>query len=204
MLNADALGDINTLYSIIFRMTFKSQASNWEFEKFCRIVGAIVVLHEPLCLEDLSALLDLRQTPTSAPVDVVNFVRRLRTVLVAGTGEIINSKTIPRLHKSFFEFITSQHVDPRFRIDSRDADGDIAVKCLLQFRNHGMTGGQPSSAGSLPGSLRYAFRFWSLHLREAAGTIPSIITQDTCSLTQTELHQLLQRSSNDERLHPLH
>jgi hypothetical protein len=60
------------------------------------------------------ALLDLRRTSASDTIDILHFTTNLRTVLVAGTGEITKD-TIPlRLRKSVVEFITS---DEEFRID---------------------------------------------------------------------------------------
>lgn len=120
LLNTEVMTDVTTLYNIILQLTYPASSSEWEFQKFRRIVGAIVVLREPLSLADLGSLLDLRRTPTSTPVDIVNFVRRLRTLLAAGT-DAITPQTIPRLHKSFFEFITSEGIDDRFRIDQEDA-----------------------------------------------------------------------------------
>lgn len=120
LLNTEVMTDVTTLYNIILQLTYPASSSEWEFEKFRRIVGAIVVLREPMSLADLGSLLDLRRSPKSSPVDMVNFVRRLRTLLAAGT-DAITPQTIPRLHKSFFEFITSGHVDDRFRIDQEGA-----------------------------------------------------------------------------------
>ncbi|KAG6887674.1 hypothetical protein C0995_013626 [Termitomyces sp. Mi166 len=120
-LNSKGMVDINTSYGFIILTTYKNQISDtresqWAYATFRRLVGAIVVLYEPLSLNDLSKILDLRQTPSSPAVDVIQFIKRLRTVLVAGAG-IIRGQTIPRLHKSFFEFITSDRVEAQFRVD---------------------------------------------------------------------------------------
>jgi hypothetical protein len=111
----------------------------WEYERFRWIVGFIIGLKEPLTIGDLSGLLDLRETPDSDPVDMIHFVTNLRTVLVAGTENVSND-TIPRLHKSFVEYITSKRADPQFRIDVPVVDGRIATKCLRlvsRLRNAG-------------------------------------------------------------------
>jgi len=142
-LTDEAFEDINALYGLILRVTHNKHATDWDLEVFRRIVGAIIVLREPLCLADLVELLDLRQTPSSRRVDLVNFVRRLRTVLVAGAGAV-DGKTVPRLHKSFFEFITSPdafvakdghpYIDSRFHVDPGLAEAQIGLRCLHQFR----------------------------------------------------------------------
>ncbi|KAG6907799.1 hypothetical protein DXG01_007338 [Tephrocybe rancida] len=205
MLDTGTLGDINTLYSIILRETYKTTSNGWEFMKFRRIVGAIVDLCEPLCLEDLGALLGLRQTPSSSPVDIVTFVRRLRTVLVAGTGAI-DKATIPRLHKSFYEFITSQHADSRFRVDLEGTNGELAVCCLLQFKSaHLTTACQPWLISTLPAPFRYAFRFWLIHLRKRVGeSAAGVMMMKNLSLTREDCHDLLKTTGNHRSPDPVH
>ena len=63
------------------------------------IVGCIIVLKEPLSLFSISQLLQINSE------DVVHAVRSLRTLLITGV-EDVTGESIPRLHKSFFEFIT--------------------------------------------------------------------------------------------------
>jgi len=190
-LTGEALQDINTLYGLILRVTHPKHATDWDFETFRRIMGAIVVLQEPLCLRDLANLLDLRQAPSRPRVDIVNFVRRLRTVLVAG-ADIVDDKTIPRLHKSFFEFITSPgaftnndgteerlRIDPRFCIDLNVAEAELALRCMRQFQLfYGKI--TEDSKTVVPGQLRYACRFWSSHLRRREGpTIGLVLGGET-------------------------
>ena len=213
-LTGEALEDINALYGLILRLTHNRHATDWDFEKFRRIVGAIVVLQEPLCLEDLAELLDLRQTPSSRPVDVVNFVRRLRTVLVAG-ADAVDGKTVPRLHKSFFEFITSPdvfapknghpYVDGYFHVDPELAEAQIALRCLHQFRlSYDKLVGQPGAQrySSLPGQLRYASRFWSSHIRRVSqGRPPSAIIEGA-RMNLSHMRTLLDASSKSGNAGP--
>jgi len=214
-LTGEALEDINALYGLILRITHKN-ATDWDFEKFRRIVGAIIVLREPLCLEDLVELLDLRQTSSSRSVDLVNFVRRLRTVLVAGAGTV-DATTVPRLHKSFFEFITSPdvfaakdghpYVDGRFHVDPELAEAQIALRCLRQFRlSYDKLVGPPEAQQylSLPGQLRYASRFWSSHIRHVSQGQPafSAIIEDA-SMNHSYVRTLLNASSKSGKANPL-
>ncbi|KAG6908666.1 hypothetical protein DXG01_003760 [Tephrocybe rancida] len=199
MLNAEALGDINALYGLILRQTYRGRTNKWEFEKFRTIVGAIVVLREPLCLQDLAALLDLRKTASSSPADVLNFVRRLRTVLVAG-AEAIDNETIPRLHKSFFEFITSEEVDQQYRVVIDAADRDLAVQCLgslATYAGHGLSA--QASSNTLPRIVCYAIRFWPSHLNSTN----SAVIIDSPSLTWTKLHSLLRHAPHDDHTESL-
>jgi len=198
-LTGEALEDINTLYGLILRVTHNKHATDWDFEKFRRIVGAIIVLQEPLCLEDLVELLDPRQTQSSRRVDLVNFVRRLRTVLVAGAG-VVDSKTVPRLHKSFFEFITSPdvfaakdghpYIDSRFCVDPELAESQIALRCLHQFCLSYDKLVEAEGYSSLPGQLRYASRFWSSHIRHVSPGKPGIII-DGASMNFSRVRTLL-------------
>ena len=154
------MGDVNRLYGTILTMTFESDADEWEYERFRWIVGFIIALKEPLTIGHLSALLDLRETPDSDPVDIPHFVTNLRTVLVAGADSVTND-TIPRLHKSFVEYITSKRVDAHFRIDVPVVDDQIATKCLRlvgRLRHVGKRALLPAE------SVRYAIHNWTRHL----------------------------------------
>jgi len=156
------MGDVNNLYGIILEMTIESDddEDNWEHERFRWIVGFIIALKEPLTIGDLSGLLDLRETPDSDPVDMIRFVTNLRTVLVAGT-ESVRNDTIPRLHKSFVEYITSKRANAQFRIDVLKADNWVATKCLRlvsRLRNAGESAFVPK------GGVQYAIHNWIRHL----------------------------------------
>jgi hypothetical protein len=125
---------VNKLYGKLLEMTYRTETSkkaqdDWEHEKFRWIVGFIIMMKEPLPVGDIAAILDLRRTLKLNPVNVMHFVTNLRTVLVAGTGVITND-TIPRLHKSFVEYITSERADAQFRIDAPAVDCQVATKCL--------------------------------------------------------------------------
>ncbi|KAG5638977.1 hypothetical protein H0H81_008197 [Sphagnurus paluster] len=133
MLTAEKLQGINELYALIIKHTLPQSASAWEFERFRRLVGAIVHLQEPIPIDDLVQLLHLRQTPNTPPVNIQHFIKRLRTVLVSGTDEI-DGKTVPRLHKSFAEFIVSGHMDEGFRVVPEHAHLELAIRCLHQLR----------------------------------------------------------------------
>jgi WD40 repeat protein len=162
VINEEGMGDVNKLYGKILEITYRAETNTerqdqWECEKFRWIVGFIIGLKEPLTIGDIATLLDLRRTPTSNPVDVMHFITSLRTVLISGTGSITND-TIPRLHKSFVEYIASKRPDPQFRIDEAVVDGQIATKCLRlvgQLRNSGECVRSP---------VRYAVYNWTRHL----------------------------------------
>ena len=183
-LNTRGMGDINALYHTILKRTYPDD--DWAFERFRRIVGCIIVLQEPLYLVTLKDLLNLQKPNTSRPADVKHFIRRLRTVLVVGTDEI-NDKTVPRLHKTFVEFITSEQAE-RFRVNMVASNEELAVQCLRQLNSltRDMCGIEHLAAFNddiqdlsarmddyFPPELRYACRFWSFHFPQEAKEKPS-------------------------------
>jgi hypothetical protein len=203
-LSTEGMGDINTLYGTILRLVYAGRTNPWEFETFRRVVGCIVVLNEPLCLTEINNLLDLRQNPSSELVDIERFVRRLRTVLVAGT-DAITGQTIPRLHKSFFEFITSERADRRFRVDTDMSNGELAIRCLRQLASLSDENAAVSypdlsakAAGSPPAGLAYALQFWLSHLPQAKGIMSGFALMDS-NFQPSELRDLLRFSSIDLR-----
>lgn len=178
-LTGEVLEDINALYTLILKSIFKKKhAKDWDFEKFRLIIGAIIVLKEPLCLDDLFALLNLH-CRANIPVDILHFVKRLRTVLVSGT-DAIDGKTVPRLHKSFFEFITDRKLfeqgplDPRLRVDPAAAEVELAISCLQ------VLAGASKDRNSLCTfeSFQYASRFCTSHAEAVTGGKPGLVLHD--------------------------
>ena len=160
--NEKGMGDVNNLYGMILRLTIEPDDDEdvWEYERFRWIVGFVIALKEPLTIGDLSGLLDLRETPDADPVDVIHFVTNLRTVLVAGTDNV-SADTIPRLHKSFVEYITGNRADHKFRIDIPVIDDRIATRCL-KLVNRLRSAGEKALLTA--GSIRYATHNWTRHL----------------------------------------
>ena len=201
--STDGMGDINTLYGAILRIVYKGRKSDWEFETFRRVVGCIVVLQEPLCLAGIENILDLRQNASSERVDIQHLVRRLRTVLVPGT-DAINGQTISRLHKSFFEFITSKRADRHFRINSNISNGELAVQCLRQLaglsdKHASLSENHPAEAmGSLSAGFGYAIQFGLWHLLQEKGVKVGMAIIG-CTVKQSELQKLLRFSTDDLR-----
>jgi WD40 repeat protein len=203
VVSTDGMGDINTLYGAILHIVYSGRKNEWEFETFRRVVGCIVVLQEPLCLAEIENLLDLRQNASNERVDIQRLVRRLRTVLVPGTNAI-DGQTIPRLHKSFFEFISSNRANCHFRINSNISNGELAVQCLRQLaclRDKHASLSENCSAeatGSLPAGFGYAIQFGSWHLLEEKGVMVGMAIIG-CTVKQPELQTLLRFSTNDLR-----
>ncbi|KDR84278.1 hypothetical protein GALMADRAFT_705551 [Galerina marginata CBS 339.88] len=126
-LNTNGMQDINSLYITIIHRTYPRDTP-WQNQCFRRIVGAILAQQTPLSIDELKGLLDLRNPTNNSPVDVEHFVRRLRTILVPGIDEI-TGRTVPRVHKSFSDFITSVQAE-EFRVNLRHANGELALQCI--------------------------------------------------------------------------
>jgi WD domain, G-beta repeat len=201
----EGMSDINTLYGTILQLVYKSRENSWEFETFRRVVGCIVILREPLCLAEIAELLDLCQAPSKPRVNIMHLICRLQTILVAGTLGI-NHKTVPHLHKSFFEYITSEHAEICFRVNPDISNGELAVQCLRQFAGvcdqfaAGNSAENAKPEGPIPTGLGYALQFWHLHLpqvkRSMAGS-PGIAMMGHNMHQLPGIQQLLPSSPND-------
>jgi hypothetical protein len=157
-LNANGMQDINSLYLRILKRTYRAEKKLWPFQRFRRIMGAILVQRSPLCIADLEGLLDLRN-PTGESVDIEHFIRRLRTVMIPSAGEISN-RTVPRVHKSFSDFVTSAAAED-FRVDMIDSNGELAIQCVRRLNRLWKF--------EKPGQLLYAVTHWSCHLTGVVG-----------------------------------
>lgn len=197
-LNSDGMTDMNNLYGLILELSYRKFGDEWAFECFRRIVGTIVVLQEPLCIDDISALLNLRRTPTSPPVDIIKFVKRLRTVLVTGTA-VVNDRTIPRLHKSFYEYITDDNrVDKPFHVSLPDSHQELSLCCLQQLA----TAKSVINSTSLPAVFCYATKFWSSHFPNTSGPLSGMALVKT-NMTPGQFEKILQFSTNATQTGPI-
>jgi WD40 repeat protein len=186
-LNIEGMEDINVLYSKVLDLTYGGETDPWRFR---RIVGCIVVLREALCLADITPLLDLRETTTSDPVDMEHHVTRLRTVLVAGI-ERISGRTVPRLHSSFSEFITSVRAEPHFHITLDMSRGEVTMQCLRQLVSYV---NDTTANHSMTGAFRYACEFWTSHPPSGMSTGTSAGVVVAGSLKCPDLHELVRYS----------
>jgi WD domain, G-beta repeat len=161
-LSAENMSDIDNLYRTIMAGTFQhngtpeQHADSWPLQRFKRIIGAILARQDPLCIADLEGLLDLRNSSGDS-ADIEHFVRRLRVILVAGDGKI-NRQTIPRVHRSFYDFITSKGAGD-FRVDMVNSHGELAIQCIRQLKQLWELG--------TPAQAWYAILYWSTHMTGA-------------------------------------
>ncbi|KAG6918837.1 hypothetical protein DXG01_011242 [Tephrocybe rancida] len=193
---------IDSLYSAILKGRYAETGDKWLYEIFRRLVGAIVVSKEPLTLDQLENLLDLKKDSnhSSTLVDVKNFVRRLRTVLVAGTGNI-DGTTVLRVHNSFRDFIVSLEAESEFRVDKETANAELGIRCFHHI-GEAYSDVRAHGSGELSHALRYALRYCALHVPNEGGTALGVVIADPAQ-NPLQLHDLIQRSSNDSHTGPL-
>ncbi|KAG6875086.1 hypothetical protein C0992_005263 [Termitomyces sp. T32_za158] len=199
--SSKGLMDINALYHYIIVKTYEDQARSSDdaeriYRTFRRLVGAIVVLSEPFSVSNLCRILNTPQILSISTADVIHFIRRLRTVLIPGTG-VVHSQTVPRLHKSFFEYITGDRVDIRFRVDISASHHELVVCCL-----HQLTLARSATASyKMPYLFRYATRFWLNHLSSSGMASGVLITSPNQNFH--EVGNLLQSSPTKQDILPI-
>ena len=191
-LNANGMHNIDTLYLTILKRTYQGESGPWRYQRFQRIMGAILVQQSPLCVDDLKGLLDLKNPRNRAPADIEHFVRRLRTVVVAGAGEI-DGRTIPRVHRSFSDFVTSAGAED-FRIDPTNSDGELAIQCIRQLDQ--LWAFRKSAQLSMPAQLPYAVSHWSSHLTRVVGVKVQEAGGDADSLSTNAEDVVLESENN--------
>ncbi|KAG6915376.1 hypothetical protein DXG01_011777 [Tephrocybe rancida] len=191
--------DIKALYSLILHMTYQKSKDPWAFETFRRVVGAIATAVEPFSIAQLGDLLKLQRDSLSAPVDLFHFVRRLRTVLVSGSANITDA-TVLRLHKSFFEYITSENSETRFRVILQDSHAELMLQCLRQlveFYTHAHDIALQSKPKPLSPVLLYALKFCHSHLPQQMGVASfNVVIDDPAMPRPLQLNSMFQQSSN--------
>ncbi|GKZ36734.1 hypothetical protein AbraIFM66950_007931 [Aspergillus brasiliensis] len=165
-------------YSVIYNSR-KTKAEKHDFyQLFERVIGAVVVLAEPLTIATLEDLLDLSE---KAPK-----TRRLLNSLssVVSCGVSFGSP-IQLLHLSFRDFLLGQPkrrcLYDEFCIDSKRAYADLFRSCLkllsrtlkqdicsLDSPSFLTEDIDPSLLNQrIPASVRYASQYWSHHLQHA-------------------------------------
>ncbi|KAJ7481856.1 hypothetical protein FB451DRAFT_1085539 [Mycena latifolia] len=172
------LGGLDALYSAILNRCIPDTDPSWNFERFRRIVGGLIVLRSPLNIATFGDLLDLKKTPKGRRVDMNHFFKMFQSVLSAGP-EVIKPQSIPRLHGSFVDFITGP-ASHQFRIDEKASNAELASRCLellkdLHFNICDITSSHciveaRAEVPTISAELAYACQFWADHLTAADST----------------------------------
>jgi hypothetical protein len=99
-------------------------------------------------------------------------------VLVAGAGEI-NRRTVPRVHRSFSDFVTSAGAED-FCVDTTDSDGELALQCIRQLDQLWV---DAIRGQEIPAQLPYAILHWSSHLTRLVGVKMEHVERDNESIS---------------------
>ncbi|KAG6877181.1 hypothetical protein C0993_009579, partial [Termitomyces sp. T159_Od127] len=204
-----AMEEINTLYRTILDFSYPKKIQNpWIFETFRRLIGTIMVLREPMNIRDLSALLDLREVPHSDHVDVRKFVENLRTLLVSDLDDV-TEETVPRAHKSFFDFITGDHIPKRFCVDIETSNAELALLCLhhltLAYPDVHTThyASKESDLKILSPAVRYSLRFALSHMPHQGNSAFGALSDHPEVVESSQLDGLLHHSTHPNCAGPL-
>jgi hypothetical protein len=148
------------------------------FKLFRKIVGAIVILFNPLSTTALSELLN------ELSPDIKETLDDLHSIL-----EVPESSVYPirLLHPSFRDFLLTKerHQDPQFWVDEKQAHWDLAKSCLRLISNRlkrdicGLhnPGAFTTKVGSdrveqfLPPEAQYACIYWVQHLQKSGAQL---------------------------------
>ncbi|KAG6910610.1 hypothetical protein DXG01_009119 [Tephrocybe rancida] len=206
-----AMTDINTLYLTILENAYPEAFSDeWTFETFRRLLGAMMVLREPMNVGGLGYLLDLRETPGREPVDVLNFVEHLRPLLVADVDDI-TEYTFPGVHKSFFDYLTSagEHIPERFYINVQASNAELALACLRQLTSAYPIVRSTQYASSevglmeLPTATLYSLSHAFSHMPRLDNGRMSVVLDHKTPIDMCQFDGLLQRSCHSGYAGPL-
>jgi hypothetical protein len=115
-------GDLYSLYAFILARVVPASAKEEAKLRYQRILGTLVILKTPQTIATIASLL-------RADYNVLRYFQRISSIIVNGV-EAVDSQTIPRPHKSFFDWICSNHPEPRFRVNVKTQHNDLSMKCL--------------------------------------------------------------------------
>jgi hypothetical protein len=116
-------GDLYDLYAFILARVVPEAAKEEEKVRYQRIFGTLAILKEPQTIATIARLL-------GATYNVLHYFRRISSIIVNGLEGVPDLQTIPRPHKSFFDWICSDHPESRFRIDIKKQHKDLSMRCL--------------------------------------------------------------------------
>jgi hypothetical protein len=168
---------IDKLYSDIFKLAFEDLDDSEVFFHLRRILSAVVLLFDPLSLQDMASLLETQ------PSDIRRSLRHLHSVVVVPEN---NEGSVGTFHTSFHDFLTQPDRcrDPRFHISPPLYHAQLTLRCLhYMLKNLSSFEPEGAEAVSEHGNkcLRYSSRHWANHLievsheDEAVGSILSVL-----------------------------
>jgi hypothetical protein len=167
------MSSLDNLYTLILTNIFPNTEQS-RCTRFREVVGALIVLAEPLPIGQLRQLLSIDDE-----FDVLHLFQSLRSLFIAGTARV-DEHTTPQMHKSVFDFLT-QRVHESLRITvpihhSAVARSIFRVMEGLRFniadlptsyRCNAEMIDQSTVKEKIPPYLVYACNFWGYHVEKS-------------------------------------
>ena len=131
-------GDLEGLYSLIFRRITPPESSAKNRTRFLQgfqiIIGFLAIIQEPLTIGTIIDLVssDLESSGLER-FNIVDFLNNLSSIFMDGT-DLMNIETIPKAHKSVFDYLTSNRPDHSLRISPREHHIHMVKTCFRIFR----------------------------------------------------------------------
>ncbi|KAJ7593501.1 hypothetical protein C8J56DRAFT_1162328 [Mycena floridula] len=170
--NSLGMDDLDALYGFILRRLLPKSNPSRKLEYIQQVIGLLVISRVPLNLGTIVHFLGIR--PES--FDLRHFVQRGQSLLLPGIAQV-DDNTIPQMHKSFVDFITSPRAK-EFQIHQLYHHG-LAVWCALKsmeklqfnmcnlessyLRNDEVEDLRQRLA-QIPAHIHYSCHHWSQHL----------------------------------------
>ncbi|KAG6863185.1 hypothetical protein C0993_012562 [Termitomyces sp. T159_Od127] len=146
--------------------------------------------------------------PHSDHVDIRNFVENLRTLLVFDLDDV-TEETVPRAHKSFFDFIIGDHIPKRFCVDIQTSNAELALLCLhhltLAYPDVHTThyASKESDLKILSPAARYSLRFALSHMPHQGNSAFGVLSDHPEVVESSQLDGLLHHSTHPNCAGPL-
>ena len=187
-----ALLRVDTLYSQILHVGYNDIDVNRGLGEFRTVVGSIVLLFDPMSVDDLALLLNLD------PMDVSTSINPLHSLLVVPDQ---TSDFVRIMHASFPDYITDPKrcTDDRFHIDSPTHHAEMTLQCLNLMNkvlkrnvcdlpcyamNDNVSDLSERKKRFIGNALEYACKFWADHLHKAKISDKELISKIVVSLTK--------------------
>ncbi|KAJ7592838.1 WD40-repeat-containing domain protein [Mycena floridula] len=170
--NSIGMDDLDALYGFILQRFLPKSNSAAKLDQICQLIGLLVVSQVPFSLGEICHFLHI----TPHQFDIKHFMQRARSILVPGLTHI-DDDTVPQMHKSFADFITSPRAK-EFQIHQPYHHG-LALCCTLKSMeglHFNMCNLQSSYLPNeeveyleqrllqIPFHIRYSCQHWSQHL----------------------------------------
>jgi hypothetical protein len=169
---------LDGLYLQVLQLAFPVNVDHEELELFRKIMGAIVVLYDPLTPDTLAQLLQI------ASHQVRTALLHLHSVIVVPDDH----REIQLIHPTFREFMTERCPrDSQYFVDPVEYHQQLALMCFMvmernlkkdicDIRDAWKLNAEVSDLGEriqkfIPASLQYACRHWATHLSECSSML---------------------------------